>query len=435
MLRELGMTSLDDLYSHIPQAIRSGPCDSMFPGLSEYQVKQVVRAYAARNKTVEQCNSFLGAGIYDHYVPAAVRELLSRAEFYTSYTPYQAECSQGVLQAIYEYQTFICLLTDMDVTNASLYDGPTALAEAVLMSLRITKKDKVIVARSLHPDYRAVLQAYLAGNETCISDFPWGKKGVIECQALSASIDEQTACVVVQSPGFLGSIEDICALSACVHAKGALLVLVVNPMSLALLKSPGALGVDIVCGDGQVLGGNPNCGGPTFGFLAARGVYMRQFPGRIVGKTVDCRGGAAYCLTLQTREQHIRREKATSNICSNESLNAIGAAIYLSLLGADGLRSAAARSCAMAHYLYQRLREIPQVTFPFEQCFFNEFVWCIENAGLVRQKLAEQDIYIGVSLENIFPELSSGFISACTEKKSEEDIDRAVDALREVIGG
>ncbi len=428
MLNELGLSSLDELYGHLPQEVRTGNPD-IASGLSEAEVKSYIESLAKQNSSIENFNSFLGAGIYDHYIPSALNHILYRTEFYTPYTPYQPECSQGVLQAIYEYQTFICLLTGMDVSNASLYDGASSLSEAVLMALRITKRNKVIVSETTHPEYRKTVRTYLSGVDCSINEVGFCPDGLIDFDFLKKEIDEDTACIVVQSPNFFGLIEDLEEIGRFAKAKGAVFVLTANPMSLSILKQPADLGVDIVCGDGQPFGGGMNFGGPTFGFLATKEKYTRQIPGRIAGKTKDADGAFAFCLTLQTREQHIRRQRATSNICSNQSLNAVGAAIYLSLMGKDGLQNVALRSTAMAHYLYSKLKQTHKVKLPFGERFFNEFVWQIEPSAGILAKLKQNKIIAGLALDNFYPNLKNHILSACTEKKSKDDIDKFVENL------
>ena len=367
MLKAIGVNSVDELYSHLPDEIKLQDYLDIPAGLSEYEVKKALTLLSEKNTALDRFNSFLGAGCYDHYVPAALSYILSHSQFLTAYTPYQAECSQGILQAIYEYQSYMCLLTGMDISNASLFDGASATAEAVLMALRLTGKKKIIVCGMVHPEYRQTLDTYLSGFDFTVKEVKYGRDGLINLQVLSDEVDEDTACCLFQSPNFFGLIENIEEVVSLAQKVKALTVMVTNPMSLVILKDPASLGVDIVCGDGQPLGGSLNFGGPSFGFLAAKKEYTRQMPGRVVGKTVDKSGKEAYCLTLQTREQHIRREKATSNICSNQSLNAIGAAIYLSLMGREGIKEVAMNSFSNAQYLYQRLTEmrgVPTISTP-----------------------------------------------------------------------
>ena len=434
MLKEIGASSFDELYTHLPDEIKIKGNLNIPQGLSEHALRRSLQALAKDITSIEELNSFLGAGLYDHYIPAALKHLLYRSEFYTSYTPYQAECSQGVLQAIYEYQSYICILTGMDVTNASMYDGATALAEAILMSLRINKRNKILVAKSIHPEYRETLNTYLSGLDFKQEVLSFDKDGLLDLDYLKGRIDGDISCLALQSPNFFGLIEDLEEISSLLKEKGIMVVLVTNPLSLAIFKEPAELGADIVCGDGQVLGGSLNFGGPTFGFLATKKEYLRQLPGRIVGRTTDVQGRPAYCLTLQTREQHIRREKATSNICSNESLNTIGAAIYLSLLGRDGFKNVALWSLNLAHYLYEQLKEIKGIRLPFSNRFFNEFVWQIDKAEKVSKKLMKKRILAGLLIGKFYPEMKNSILSACTEKKRPIDIDQFIASLKEVLG-
>ncbi|MCM8773888.1 MAG: aminomethyl-transferring glycine dehydrogenase subunit GcvPA [Candidatus Omnitrophica bacterium] len=434
MLRELGLSSCEELFHHLPSQIKIKENLNLPRGLSEHSLREVMEDIGSKNSTIDEFNSFLGAGIYDHYIPSALEHIVSRCEFYTSYTPYQAECSQGVLQALYEYQTYICLLTGMDVTNASLYDGASALGEAVLMSLRLkNNRNKVLVSHSVHPEYRRVLATYMGGGDFSLQIVPFTSQGFIDLEFLENNLDENSSCFVLQSPNFLGLIEDLDKVRAILKDKGVLFILVTNPLSLPMLKEPYKLGVDIVCGDGQVLGGNLNLGGPTLGFLATKSEYLRQLPGRIVGRTIDILGNGCFCLTLQTREQHIKREKATSNICSNQSLNAIGAAIYLSLLGKDGLKKVWLYSFNLAHYLYNRLKELELVSLPFGERFFNEFVWHIEGANKFLNRLAKRKILAGLSIGNYYPQLKNCILSACTEKKKASDIDELIDNIKKLF--
>ncbi len=435
MFKAVGVSSFDELYSQLPGQIKLKEPLAIPSSLSELEVKKKIRKLSDKNNPLGKFNSFLGAGCYDHYVPAAVASLLRSPQFLTAYTPYQAECSQGILQAIYEYQTYICLLTGMDVSNASLLDGASALAEAVLMALRVTKRKKVIVAQTLHPEYRKTLETYLSGFDFIIKEVKSGQDGLIDIKALTQALDSDSGCCVLQSPNFFGLIENLEEISAAAKEKGVLTVMSANPLSLALLKEPGSLGVDIVCGDGQSLGGNLNFGGPTFGFLASKSEYLRQMPGRIVGKTQDKEAKPAYCLTLQAREQHIRREKATSNICSNESLNTIGAAIYLSLVGRDGLKQIAQYCFNNTLYLYQRLKEVRGVNILFAPRLFNEFVWEVENALGVYNELYKKGIVAGYCLADAFSQYKNSILSCCTEKKSKADIDNFVNTLGQILHG
>lgn len=435
MLRAIGASSLEELYSLLPSKVKLDVPLNLPTSKSEQEVKRIVKELSEKNNPIEKCNSFLGAGCYDHYIPAALPFILSRSQFLTAYTPYQAECSQGILQAIYEYQSFLCLLTDMDVSNASLLDGASALSEAVLMSLRITKRKKVLLIGAIHPEYKETLYTYLSGFDFIIQEVEPGDDGLVDKEAVKRAIDDDTASCLFSSPNFFGLVEDVNELSVIAKSRGSLSIMLTNPLSLAVFKEPGSLGVDIVCGDGQPLGGGLNFGGPSFGFLTVKKDYLRQMPGRVVGKTKDREGNEAYCLTLQAREQHIRREKATSNICSNQSLNAIAAAIYLSLIGRDGLKDLALYSLSNTQYLYQRLKEVRGVRIPYSPCVFNEFVWETEDAPRIIEELYKKNIIAGYYLGVKLDQYKNSILSCCTEKKSKEEIDSFVNTLAEILHG
>ena len=435
ILKCLGLSSIDDLFKQLPDKIKLKDPLNISKGLSEYETKSVLIGLADKNISIDRCNSFLGAGCYDHYIPAALSYILSAPQFLTAYTPYQAECSQGILQAIYEYQTYICLLTGMDVSNASLFDGASALSEAVLMALRINKKNKILLSKNMHPEYKETLKTYLSGLGFVIKEVEFNSQGVVDNHALFECLDDDVSCFAFQSPNFFGLIENVQELVQEVKGKGVIPIMVTNPLSLSILKEPRELGVDIICGDGQTLGGNLNYGGPSFGFIGTGKKYIRQIPGRVVGKTVDKEGKDAYCLTLQTREQHIRREKATSNICSNQSLNAIGAAVYLSLLGREGLKDAAVYSFSNTQYLYKRLKEVRGINVLFKPTVFNEFVWKVEDAPIIIEKLYKRNIIPGYYLEDKFPEFKNCILSCCTEKKNKKDIDDFINVVAEVLHG
>ncbi|MCF7908011.1 MAG: aminomethyl-transferring glycine dehydrogenase subunit GcvPA [Candidatus Omnitrophica bacterium] len=435
MLRAIGVSSIEDLYSQIPKDLRLKAALNIPSGLSELDTKRTVKGLAEKNIPIDEFNSFLGAGCYDHYIPAALEFIVSQSQLLTAYTPYQAECSQGILQAIYEYQSYICLLTGMDASNASLLDGASSLAEAVLMSLRVTKRNKIVVPSNLHPEYRKTLETYLSGFDFVVKDLELGDDGLVNLEGAKAVIDQDTACCIIQSPNFFGLIEKVEDLAALAKENGAMTIMVTNPLSLAIFKEPSNLGVDIICGDGQPLGGSLNFGGPSFGFLATKNEYIRQLPGRIVGKTKDAQGECAYCLTLQTREQHIRREKATSNICSNQSLNAIAAAVYLSLVGRDGLYDTALYSFSNTQYLYKRLKEVRGINIPYSQSVFNEFVWEVDNSEIILAKLYHKGVIAGYQIGKIFPQHKDRILSCCTEKKTKDDIDQFIYFLAEILHG
>ncbi len=376
--------------------------------------------------------SFLGGGSYDHFVPTTVDAILSRSEFYTAYTPYQAEMSQGLLQSIYEYQTGICELTGMDVANASVYDGASALAEAALMAIRVTKRNEVVVSRAMHPHYREVLRTYLSGSAVKIKEAPLDS-GQTSQDQLSKMVDEKTACVLIQYPTFLGQIEEIEAIGSLVHGKGreALLVMAVDPISLGLLKTPGEFGADIVVGEGQSMGNSMSFGGPYVGFFATRRDLIRQMPGRIVGKTVDSEGRTAFCLTLQTREQHIRREKATSGICTNQALNALAATVYLATLGPAGLKEVATLCLMKSHQLKEKILALPGYIGPFSSPFFKEFVIKPPmGSSAFLKRLARHGILGGIDLGKYYQEMKDYILVCVTEKHTDEEMEKFLTLLK-----
>ncbi len=426
MLAAAGVEKVEDLYSDIPSELRlTRPLDLPAP-LSEWEVVRLMSDYAAANPATL---GFAGAGIYDHHVPAAVDHLIRRSEYYTAYTPYQPEVSQGTLQVIYEFQTMVCELTGLDVANASMYDGASATAEAALMALAVTRRNRIVVAGAFHPHYARVLDTYLAGQETEIVRVGAGSDGLIDVGAVAGAVDDSTAAVLVQNPNFFGLIEEVAPLAGLAHEHDALLVAAVaDALSLALLRPPGDSGADIVAAEGQPFGNAPSYGGPVVGLFAAREKLIRRMPGRIVGATVDAEGRRGYVLTLQTREQQIRREKATSNICTNQGLNALAATIHLSLLGRDGIRKAAETAARNAHYARAALEEAGvEPLFPAAP-FFREFGVRVKGDGkeVVRAGL-EAGLLPGVSLARI-PELGldDGLLVAFTEKHRKADIDRLV---------
>ena len=372
MLRAVGANGIDDLFESVPSAVRLGRPLDMPDGVSEMEAASAVRVLADANTPATRLVSFAGAGCYDHYVPAVVDHVVRRPEFFTAYTPYQPEVSQGTLQNIYEFQTMICELTGMDVANASMYDGATAFVEAALMASRVTKRHKVVVAGSVHPEWRAVLSTYAASGNIEVVTCPV-LSGMVAAGAAADLIDDSTAALLVSSPNFLGHLEDLAALGEVARAAGALFVVSVNPILSGVLEPPSSFGADIVVGEGQPLGNPMSLGGPGLGFFACREAHLRQLPGRIVGRTVDVDGRGAFVLTMQTREQHIRREKATSNICSNHALNALAALVHLSWLGRQGLAELGLLCARKTAYLRQALLALPGVTAFTEGPVFREF--------------------------------------------------------------
>jgi glycine dehydrogenase subunit 1 len=420
MLKAINAASVDALFDSIPQDVRVSKI-GLPPGLSEQEIFVHMDKLAKKSVPLSEFNSFLGAGKYDHYVPAVVDELSGRGEFYTSYTPYQAEASQGNLQAFFEYQTMICELTAMEVSNASHYDGGTALAESIGMAIEHTGRTKVVCSSAIHPLMMRVVRTFFTHRNFPIEVVAY-EDGVTSLKDLKAKVDDQTACIAVQNPNFFGCVEDLDEIAAVGKAKGAVLIASCDPISLALLKPPGECGFDIVTGDGQALGTDVMYGGPSFGFLAAKGDLIRRMPGRIVGETVDTQGRRGFVLTLQAREQHIRREKATSNICTNQAIIALRAVIYMAAMGKQGLPDVANVCLQKAHYLAQKLG--PRVKF--KSPFFREFVARIPE----HKALQAKKILAGVPLETWYPELKDHVLVAVTEKTSKESMDAFVAALK-----
>ena len=424
MLETIGIGSVEGLFSDVPEGMKLNRELNLKPSMSELEVDSYLTKLSQANNTIDDLTCFLGAGAYDHYIPSIVGHIISRSEFYTSYTPYQAEISQGTLQYIFEYQSLICNITGMDVSNASLYDGGTAIAEAAFMASNITRRDKVVVSKTVNPDYREVLKTYahLQGMEVVeVED----KEGATNLDELKNYVDNKTAAVIVQSPNFFGVIEDIESIEEIAHSqKKTLLITSVDPISLGILKTPSSLGVDIVVGEGQPLGIPLAFGGPYLGFIATNKAYMRKLPGRIVGETVDVDGNRAFVLTLQAREQHIRREKATSNICSNQGINTLAAAVYLVTLGKKGLREVALQTTQKAHYAFNQITKSGEYKLLFDKPFFKEFAITSDvDAGEVNQKLLEEKILGGYSLEKDYPQYKNGILYAVTEKRTKEEID------------
>jgi glycine dehydrogenase subunit 1 len=436
MLRAIGMTSLDELYADVPESVRIDSLD-LPPGLPEQDVAAEVAGLLSDNVTTEEFLSFLGGGMYDHYIPATVPALAGRAEFYTSYTPYQPEASQGMLQAMFEYQSLVCALTAMDVSNISMYDGPTAMAEAALMAMRVTRKDRLVVPRVLDPEKLSVLRNYTYGAGLEIVEAPFDQvTGQVDRDALVSAVDDSTAGVYLENPNFFGCIEE--SLADLKEDLGqALLIVGVNPVSLGVLRPPGDYGADIVVGDGQVLGNPLTYGGPTLGIFATDKRYTRQMPGRVIGLTRDADGNRAFHMALQTREQHIRRSKATSNICTNENLNALAFAIHVATVGRGGLVRMAQTSSSRAHSLARALDAIDGFTAPrFRSSFFNEFVVGTEHeVGELTAAMLMEGIFLGVQLTDDFPGLGEAFMVATTERHTEADLDDLAVALRSFTEG
>jgi glycine dehydrogenase subunit 1 len=433
MLEALGLSSVDDLKAPIPEPLRLPSLD-LPPGLTEMEATRLVDAIAAEAGATAPEISFLGAGAYDHFTPSVVDATISRGEFFTAYTPYQPEVSQGTLRVIFEFQTMMCELTGMEVSNASMYDGSSALAEAVLMAVRIREAKRVIVPRSLHPFYRQVVETYTRGIGLEIVTAPWTAEGTMDLDWLSDQANDDVTAVVVQNPNFLGVLEPLDQIGALLADRAPSFIAAVNPMTLGQVEPPGSYGADIVVGDGQPLGLPLSFGGPYVGFFTTRQSHIRRMPGRIVGQTTDVNGKRAFVLTLKTREQDIRRDKATSNICTNQTLCGTAVTVYLSALGPKGLEEVGAVSWSRAHRAREGLSSLPGVESPFEGAFFNEFVWKSPiPAQDLLSKVAQSGISAGVDLGVFDPGLSDCILTCATEKRSEEDIARLVSAVGEAL--
>jgi len=434
MLKAIGVSRIEELFSAIPADVRLTEPLALPEPLSEPVLIRYFRRLADKNLDTGRIVSFLGAGMYDHHIPAVVEYLLSRGEFVTAYTPYQAEMSQGELQASFEFQTMICELTGMDVANSSMYDGATALAEAAVMACAVTGRSRVLVSRAVHPQWRTVLRTYLDGLGYTVGDVPYetqgpeaGRTSVDACREL---LDSSVAAMIVQTPNFFGVIENGAPFADLIHGAGGLLIAAVNPISLGILKPPGEWGADLVVGDGQPLGMPMAFGGPSCGFFAVKKQYVRRMPGRIVGQTVDRDGRRGFVLTLQAREQHIRREKATSNICSNQALNALAAAMAMSALGPQGLAELGRLNVQKAHYAYKRLLALPGVSSPFAAPFFNEFVVHLPNSAEdFGPAMLDAGFLPGYHLGRDFPELANHWLLAVTEVRTKDEVDEFVSAV------
>ena len=431
MLKTLGFSSIDELFSPIPEEVRLKKELDLPPAMTEIELMDYFHKLSEKNSNLLQSSSFLGAGAYNHFIPSAVSHLASRAEFYTAYTPYQPEISQGMLQAIFEYQTLICQLTGLDISNASHYNGATAMCEAALMALSQTRRKKVMISSAVHPDYRQILKTYFLGQEENIVEIPY-ENGITDFT--ERDISSNTGAVIIQNPNFFGSLEDVSSFAEKVHKAGAILVVtVLEPFSLGVLKSPGTCGADIVAGEGYSFGNPISFGGPHLGFLACTKKLMRKMAGRLVGITEDHDGKRGFVLTLQTREQHIRRERATSNICSNQALCALAATIYLSFAGKKGFKEVSLQSFNKAHYAKKKISQLKGYEIVFSAPFFNEFlVRCPKDVYKINDYLKENKVIGGYSVEKHYPELKNTMLFAFTERNSREDIDYLVRLLGEV---
>ncbi len=430
MMDAIGIDSVEELLSVIPREVRQEKPLNLPPALSELELHDTMGELAARNGSADRLASFVGGGMYDHFVPSAIGHLASRSEFLTSYTPYQPEVSQGTLQGIYEFQTMICELTGLDVANASMYDGASATAEAAMLARSATRRNRVLLAGSLHPHYVETVYTYAHGPGIEVETLPC-PEGTLDPERLAAAISDDTACVIVQHPNFFGCLESMGDLERVVHGAGALLVMAVDPISLGVIESPGAYGADIAVGEGQSMGNQVSFGGPALGFFAARDRYVRRMPGRIAGQTVDQEDRRGFVLTLQAREQHIRRDKATSNICTSQQLNALMATIYLSLIGKQGLKEVAELCLHKSHYAADQIAGLAGYELAFDRPFFKEFVVRTPACpGEIVTRLAEERLLAGIDLRR-FPslDLENGLLIAVTERRTRTQIDRLVEAL------
>jgi glycine dehydrogenase subunit 1 len=434
MLTRIGVSSFKELIDKIiPQDLQYHGEIPIPEAVSETEVRRILVELAGKNLNTDEYLSFLGAGIYDHYIPAIVDALISRSEFYTAYTPYQAEVSQGTLQSIFEYQSVICELTGMEVSNASMYDGGSALAEACHMANTIKGKKKVILSDLIHPFYQKITRTYTRECGIQIVQCPQ-KDGVTDIDALASLVDSETSCVCMQHPNFYGFLDPVDEIEKIVHEKGALLVSVVDPLSLSVIKPPGEYKADIAVGEGQALGVPQSFGGPLLGIFAAKRDFVRYMPGRIVGETTDVDSKRGFVLTLQTREQHIRREKATSNICTNEALLALSALIYLCTLGKQGIIDVGNLCLSKSHYLLDKLKDLKGIKLAYEQEFFKEFlVETDKPAQEILDALLKERIFGGVPLSMFDEKLKNHFLIAVTEKRTKKELDLLADQLSRIL--
>lgn len=424
MLKTIGVNSIDELFADIPKDVRLNRGLNMNKGMSELEVQSYFNSLADLNKSCNDLVCFLGAGAYDHYIPSLIKHIISRSEFYTAYTPYQAEISQGTLQVIFEYQTMIANLTGMEAANASMYDGATACAEAAQMAVDSTRRKTVIVSKTLHPETRKVLKTYLRFKNLNLIEIE-EIDGVTDVERLKAELNKDIAAVIIQTPNFFGIIEELTEVEKLVHQNKSLLIVSCDPISLGVLKSPGEYGADIAVGEGQSLGNSLNYGGPYLGFLSTTSKYLRKMPGRIVGQTTDKEGKRGFVLTLQAREQHIRRDKASSNICSNQALNALTALIYLTTLGKKGIREVAIQSIQKSHYAFEQIIKSRKYNAVFNKPFFKEFA-VASNSSVedINNILLEKKILGGYQLEKEYPHYKNSMLLCVTEKRTKSEIDK-----------
>ncbi|KFN01646.1 aminomethyl-transferring glycine dehydrogenase subunit GcvPA [Bacillus clarus] len=428
MLQTIGVQTIDELFSDIPESVRFKGDLKIKQAKSEPELLKELSDMARKNANLKEYASFLGAGVYDHYAPVIVDHVISRSEFYTAYTPYQPEISQGELQAIFEFQTMICELTGMDVANSSMYDGGTALAEAAMLAAGHTRKKKILVSSAVHPESRAVLETYAKGQHLEVVEIDH-KNGVTDLDVLQSEVDDTVACVIVQYPNFFGQVEKLADIEKIVHQQKSLFIVSSNPLSLGALTPPGKFGADIVIGDAQPFGIPTQFGGPHCGYFATTKTFMRKIPGRLVGQTVDSDGKRGFVLTLQAREQHIRRDKATSNICSNQALNALAASVAMTALGKQGVKEMARQNISKAQYA-KRQFEAKGFTVTFTGPFFNEFVVdCKRSVQEVNDALLQKNIIGGYDLGRDYKELANHMLLAVTELRTKEEIDTLVNEM------
>lgn len=430
MLAEMGVQSIEDFFTSIPAHLRLEKPLNLPPAYAESELIKFFKKLAARNTDPNNTISFLGAGAYNHFRPIVIDTLISRSEFYTTYTPYQPEIAQGTLQAIFEFQSMICLLTGMEVANASMYDGSTAMAEAALMANRITRRKKILVSQAVHPEYRAVLNTYLKSTGLVSETVAFSASGQTVLDSIN--LDSEVAAVIVQSPNFFGCIEDMAAVAEKAHQAGALFISVTTePISWGLLRSPGDCGADIVVAEGQSFGIAPSFGGPYLGIFASRAQHQRQMPGRLIGEAFDADGNRGFVITLATREQHIRREKASSNICTNQGLFMLMATVYLATMGKQGLQEVAKQNLQKAAYAAKAISELDGYSLLFSAPRFNEFVVKTPKpATEIMEKLLSQNIIAGLPLSNYYPDMTHALLVCVTEQNTKADIDQLVAALK-----
>ncbi len=432
MLEAIGVKSAEELFGDIPAAVRLNRPLQLPGPMSEMELKAHVQELALQGRDFEESLYFLGAGAYDHYIPSVVKHILSRSEFLTAYTQYQPEISQGYLQVLWEYQSLISLLTDMEMAVTSLYDGATAMAEAAFMACAITGRNEILLSSTVHPHWREVLATYAKDRNIVVRMLDYAE-GVTSWNSLTEQVNRETAAVICQSPNFFGCVEDLKHMAQSAQDQGALLIAAVNPVSLGVLEAPGRLGADIVVGEGQSMGLPLSFGGPYIGFLATRDKWLRRTPGRIVGQTVDTEGTRGFVLTIQAREQHIRRDKATSNICSNEALCSLAVAVYLTALGKQGLPAVANLCVQKARYAQKAILDVPGFQSVFSRPFFNEFVVrCPLPPADINAELREAGVVAGLDLGKYYPELAGCMLTAVTEKRTREEIELLAGLLKEV---